>query len=36
MVKDLLIFWALKGLIGFLLFVLLYIITIIFLKWLFK
>ena len=36
MVKDLLIFSMLKGLIGVLLFVLLYIVTIIFFKWLFK
>ena len=36
MVKDLLIFWALKGLIAILLFVLLYIVAIIIIKWLFK
>ena len=36
MVKDLLIFWMLKGLIGVLLFVLLYIVAIIFIKWLLK
>ena len=36
MVKDLLIFWMLKGLIGILLFVLLYILAIIFIKWLFN
>ena len=36
MVKDLLMFWMLKGIIGFLVFVLLYILAIIFLKWIFK
>ena len=36
MVKDLLMFWVLKGIIGFLVFVLLYILTIIFFKWLLK
>ena len=36
MIKDLLIFWTLKGLIGILIFVLLYIVAIIFYKWLFK
>ena len=36
MVKDLLIFWVLNGLIGILVFVMLCILTIIFYKWLFK
>ena len=36
MVKDLLMFWMLKGIIGFLVFVLLYILVIIFLKWILK
>ena len=36
MVKDLLTFWFLKGLIGILVFVLLYILKIIFFKWLTK
>ena len=36
MVKDLLMFWVLKGIIGFLVFVLLYILAIIFLKWILK
>ena len=36
MVKDLLMFWMLKGVIGFLVFVLLYILAIIFLKWILK
>ena len=36
MVKDLLMFWMLKGIIGFLVSVLLYILACIFFKWLLK
>ena len=36
MVKDLLMFWVLKGIIGFLVYVLLYILVRIFFKWLLK
>lgn len=36
MLKDLLLFWMLKGIIGFLVFALIYILVIIFFKWLTK